>query len=86
MLLRLDAGQDTLVNKRNKKKKGGDLVIEIVCANPTDMKKPKRACQGYTNSIPIPAVGQHVRVTGTYVLDTHNGWVEIHPVSAVQRM
>jgi len=85
-LLRLDPGQDTLVNKRNDKKKAGDIVLEIVCANPTTMKKVKSACAGYTNPIPIPAVGAHVRATGTYVLDSHNGWVEIHPVSKLERM
>jgi hypothetical protein len=80
-LLRLDPGQDSLVNHRNAKKKGGDLVLEIVCANPTTMKKVKKACTGYTNPIAIPKVGAHVRVTGSYVIDTHNGWTEIHPVS-----
>jgi hypothetical protein len=85
-LLRLDPGQDTLLNKRNRKKKGGDIVLEIVCANPTTMKKVGSACAGYTNPIPIPAVGAHVRATGTYVLDSHNGWVEIHPVSRIQVM
>lgn len=84
-LLKLDPGQETLVNKRNKKKKDNQLVLEIVCANPTTMKKPQKACAGYTNRIPIPAVGQHVKVTGSYVLDTHNGWMEIHPVSRVER-
>jgi hypothetical protein len=85
-LLKLDPGQDALVNKRNAKKKGGDLVLEIVCANPTTMKKPKAACAGYTNPVPIAAVGAHVRATGTFVLDTHNGWVEIHPVSKLEKM
>jgi hypothetical protein len=85
-LLRLDPGQDTLVNKRNRKKKGGDIVLEIVCANPTTMKKVGSACAGYTNPIPIPAVGAHVRATGTYVIDSHNGWAEIHPVSKFQAM
>ena len=83
-LLKLDPGQDTLVNNRNAKKKGGDLVLEIVCANPTTMKKVKSACTGYTNPIAIPAVGTHVRVTGTYVIDSHNGWAEIHPVSRME--
>lgn len=83
-LLKLDPGQDRLVNKRNAKKKAGDIVLEIVCANPTTMKKPKSACAGYTNRIPIPAVGAHVRATGTYVIDSHNGWAEIHPVSKIQ--
>jgi hypothetical protein len=85
-LLKLDPGQDTLVNKRNAKKKGGDIVLEIVCVNPTTMKKPKSACAGYTNRVPIPAVGAHVRATGTYVIDTHNGWAEIHPVSKLEKM
>jgi len=85
-LLKLDPGQDTLVNKRNAKKKGGDIVLEIVCANPTTMKKPKSACAGYTNPVPIAVVGAHVRATGTYVLDTHNGWVEIHPVSKLEKL
>ena len=85
-LLRLDPGQDKLVNKRNRKKKDGNLVLEIVCANPTTMKKVKSACAGYTNPIPVPAVGTHVRATGTYVIDSHNGWAEIHPVSRLQAM
>jgi hypothetical protein len=83
-LLKLDPGQDKLLNKRNAKKKGGDLVLEIVCANPTKMKKAKKACAGYTSRIPIPAVGSHVRATGTYVIDSHNGWAEIHPISKLQ--
>lgn len=80
-LLKLDKGQAGLLNKRNLKKKGGNLVVEIVCANPVMLKKVKKTCNGYTNPVPIPAVGSHVRVTGTYVIDGHNGWAEIHPVS-----
>ncbi|HEY8834629.1 MAG TPA: hypothetical protein VIM09_03530 [Chthoniobacterales bacterium] len=83
-LLKLDPGQDKLLNKRNNKKKSGDLVLEIVCANPTSMRKPKSACAGYTNRITIPRVGAHVRATGTYVIDSHNGWAEIHPVSKLE--
>ena len=85
-LLRLDPGQDALVNKRNKKKKNGALVVEIVCANPPSLEKAKSACGGYTNRIAIPAVGAHIRATGTHVIDSHNGWTEIHPVSKVERM
>ena len=85
LLLKLDPGQDTLVNKRNVKKKSGDIVLEVVCANPTTQKKPKAACAGYTNPIRLPGVGEHVKATGTYVLDSHNGWVEIHPVSGFSK-
>ena len=83
-LLKLDPGQDALVNKRNQKKKNGDLVLEIVCANPALLAKAKSACVGYTNRIGIPGVGSHVTATGTYVIDSHNGWAEIHPVSKLQ--
>ena len=83
-LLKLDPGQEKLLNKRNRKKKGGDIVLEIVCANPVKLKKVKSACARYTNQIAIPAVGTHVRATGTYVIDSHNGWAEIHPISKLQ--
>jgi hypothetical protein len=85
-LLKLDPGQDTLVNKRNDKKKSGDIVLEVVCANPTTMKKARSACAGYVNPVAVLPVGAHVRATGTYVLDSHNEWVEIHPVSKLEKM
>jgi hypothetical protein len=86
MLLKLDKGQKDLINKRNKKKKEGDLVIEVVCANNITRKRAMGACTGYTNNISLPSVGEHVRVSGTYVLDSHNGWTEIHPVSRIEKM
>lgn len=85
-LLKLDPGQEALVNKKNQKHKGGALVVEIVCANPITLEKAKAACAGYTNRIPKPQVGSHVKATGTYVIDTHNGWAEVHPVSTLQKM
>ena len=85
-LLKMDPGQDRLLNKRNQKKKSGDIVLEIVCANSTTMKKAKSACAGFTNRVSIPAVGAHVRATGTYVIDSHNGWAEIHPVARMDRL
>ena len=83
-LLKLDPGQDRLLKEKNLKKKGGDLVVEIVCANRVKLKKARSACAGYVNHIAMPAVGAHVRVTGSYVVDTHNNWTEIHPVSQMQ--
>ena len=85
-LLKLDPGQDALVNKKNKKKKNGDLVVEIVCANSISLQKAKSACAGYTNRIGVPQTGAHIKATGTYVIDSHNGWAEIHPVSKLERM
>jgi hypothetical protein len=82
-LLKLDPGQDRLLKKKNRTKKNGDLVVEIVCANHVKLKKAKAACRGYSNQIALPAVGAHLKVTGSYVIDTHNGWAEIHPVSRI---
>ena len=44
------------------------------------------ACRGYVREVNvyIPKVGEHVRVTGSYVLDTLHGWMEIHPVTQIE--
>ncbi len=84
LLLSLDAGQDGLLTKKNFKKKGDDLVLELVCANHIKDKKAKKACKGFKNNISVPPVGAHVKVTGSYVNDSHNGWTEIHPVSKIE--
>ncbi|MGN6602718.1 MAG: hypothetical protein ACTHK8_09730 [Ginsengibacter sp.] len=86
MLLKLDKGQEDLLAKKNKKKKQGDLVIEAVCANKTTLKKVGDICNGYTNKIEIPKLGDHVKVTGSLVIDTHNGWTEIHPITKIERL
>lgn len=85
-LVMLDAGQENLLTKRNQKKKSGFLVVEIVCANPVKLKEAKSACADYTNRIALPSVGEHVRVTGTHVIDSHNGWAEIHPISRIEKL
>lgn len=36
--------------------------------------------------LPVPSVGDHLAVFGTWVLDTHNGWNEIHPVWAIRNL
>ncbi len=48
----------------------GALVSEIIPAHP----------------LPIPHVGDHVRITGTWVLDTIHNWNEIHPVWTIQKL
>ena len=83
MLLKLDAGQTGLLTEKNSQKKQGDLVIEAVCVNNTTLGKVGNACQGYVNKIQLPAVGAHVKVSGSYVIDSHNGWAEIHPITAL---
>lgn len=83
MLMQLDPGQEDLLDKRNLKKKEGNLVVEVVCANEVTDKKAREACKGYSTNVQIPKVGDHVRVTGSYVIDSHNGWAEIHPVTSI---
>jgi hypothetical protein len=36
--------------------------------------------------LPVPSVGEHLAVFGTWILDSHNGWNEIHPVWALQNL
>lgn len=84
MLLKLDDGQEDLLRKKNIKKKEGCLVIEVICANEVLVKKALRGCDGYTNNIKLPKVGDHVKISGSFVLDSHNGWTEIHPVSKIE--
>ena len=86
MLLKLDNGQEDLLTKRNTKKKHGDLVIEAVCANKTNSGKVGNTCVGYINKIQIPKLGDHVKVTGSYVIDSHNGWAEIHPITKIEML
>ena len=84
MLLKLDAGQENLLKKKNIKKKNGDLVIEAVCMNNITNPKVGGACKGYVNHVQLPKMGNHVKVTGSYVIDSHNGWAEIHPISKIE--
>ncbi len=84
MLLRLDTGFESYVNARNIKKKNGCLVIEAVCVNEIKRKKVGSACEGYVNNVLLPGVGAHVKVTGSFVNDTHNGWNEIHPITKIE--
>ncbi len=84
MLLKLDEGQDNLLKKKNIKKKTGDLVIEAVCMNNITNPKVGGACKGYINHVRLPKVGEHVKVSGSYVIDSHNGWAEIHPITKIE--
>ncbi|MEP6615675.1 MAG: hypothetical protein ABJA57_03810 [Ginsengibacter sp.] len=82
MLLKLD-NQVSLLTKKNVSKKDGNLVIEAICINNIRKKKAMGACNGYVNHVQLPKVGDHVKVTGSYVIDTHNGWAEIHPITEI---
>ena len=86
MLLKLDKGQKELLTKKNKTKKQGDLVIEAVCINNITRKRAIGACTGYVNHVQLPEVGDHVKVIGSYVIDSHNGWAEIHPITKIEKI
>jgi hypothetical protein len=79
--LNLDSAYSNLTNTANDQYQYGDLVVEIICVNPPSQTDAIPSCQNYTNQIPVPSVGQHITITGPYVLDTdHYNWAEIHPV------
>ena len=86
LLLKLDPGQKELLTETNMQKKGGNLVIEAICVNNISKKKVGSACDGYINNVDVPKLGDHVAVTGSYVIDTHNGWAEIHPISKIDNI
>ena len=85
LLLKPDAGNESLLTRKNLKNKKGNLVIEAICVNNITEKKVGDACKGYVNHVTIPSVGAHVKVSGSLVLDTHNGWNEIHPITKIEQ-
>ncbi|HEX9319746.1 MAG TPA: hypothetical protein VF884_12505 [Nitrososphaeraceae archaeon] len=56
-----------LLNKGNKKKTNGNLIVEVV---PKDRK---------SSQVDLPSGGDDVRVWGAWVKDKPKGWNEIHP-------
>src|SRR5437764_3582361 len=85
-----DPGYASFLNAHNRSE--GGLHIEIV---PRDQPgctpgQPVHAgdvpdlgkCSG--RDVVAPAVGAHVRIIGSWVLDRNNGWFEIHPTWSIQ--
>ena len=84
ILLRLDEGQGKLLNNGNYAKQKGCLVIEPICVNKVTQEDAIESCKDFVNNVYIPAKHEHVKVTGSYVLDNENGWMEIHPVTKIE--
>ena len=84
LALRLDPGQDDLLNAANRQTVAGDLIVEIVCVDRSARTFATQACAGYVNPILAPRLGARIAVTGPHVLDSHHGWNEIHPVWAIE--
>ncbi|MBI4317767.1 MAG: hypothetical protein HY675_04695 [Chloroflexi bacterium] len=61
-----------LLGRGNLTKLGGLLVVEVI---PMDQPTVKR-----------PRAGSRIAVTGAYVVDTPNGWREIHPAWQIEEL
>lgn len=80
----LDKGEEGLLNAKNMKNEGGNLVIEPICRYRVTQADAMAACKGgWQQKLVLPPPGTRVRVTGAYVLDAQHGHMEIHPVSAI---
>jgi hypothetical protein len=82
--LKVDSGEENLLNAGNLNDEGGNLVFEIICRFHVTQSDAKASCQNYTDQVKLPPVGSHVRIVGRYVQDTFHGqWNEIHPVTSI---
>jgi hypothetical protein len=85
--LRLDPQYANLINQANVNGQLGDLVVEPICMNRVTQLDAVSSCQNFHQNIDIPAVGIHVQITGSYVLDKeHGSWTEIHPVTSITKI
>jgi len=84
ILLKLDAGQDSLLNEKNIEKQKGDLVLEPICVNKVTQEDAIDACKNCPLTVQVPPVHSHVKVTGSYIKDNQHGWMEIHPVTKIE--
>jgi hypothetical protein len=82
MQVALDPQFESLLVTGNRQSLNGRLQVEAVCQAPV-IKYSEAACAGFAGTVPIPADGTRVQITGSYVLDTNHGWMEIHPVSVI---
>lgn len=69
----------------------GNLVTEPICAVPIlDSNEVKGVCENFSQEFDIE-VGQHVEMTGSYVLDNNEDhpenqqWLEIHPITSIRQ-
>ena len=88
--IKLDSQYRALLTKANFSSKliHGDMWVEMICQhkNTSDNPVKKGGCKGYDGPhFIVPKKGQHVNVTGSYVLDIREGGhAEIHPVSSIK--
>src|SRR2546423_1611933 len=71
----VDPAYANLLNAGNMSGLNGHLQTEAICQVPTQTAESTAACRGFAGSVVIPPDGTRVQVTGTYVVDTHHGWM-----------
>lgn len=82
--LALDPQFSSLLNALNISQLNGHLQLEAICQAPILTADALQACGSFRSNILLPSVGQRISATGTYVLDTNHGWMELHPLSVVR--
>ncbi len=81
--LTVDSPYMYMLNTSNYSGQYGKLVCEPLCATTCTQADAVASCTGFTNTVYIPAVGERVLVTGSFVSDLDHGWNEIHPVTQI---
>lgn len=83
--LKLDPEFPGLLNDRNAQVQAGCLIVEPVCQGPVTQADAQPACRDFHSAVEVFPKGKHVRILGSYVLDSEadHGWMEIHPVTAI---
>jgi hypothetical protein len=79
----LDPDYTYMLNSVNYSGQYGKLVCEPLCATTCTQADAIASCATLTNTVYIPAVGEYVKVTGSYVTDNDHGWNELHPVTRI---
>jgi len=80
----LDPEDKSVLNLVNVTHGQRKLVIEIICEHTPAQPNAQASCGDFHSQIPVPDVGERVRITGAYVTDRDNGWNEIHPVTRIE--
>ena len=80
----LEPDHNSVLNLVNVMHAQRHLVVEAVCDHPSVKNQAGPACEGFISAVAAPGIGDRVRVTGTYVTDSDNGWNEIHPVTRIE--
>lgn len=84
--LKLDPGQEKLLNARNISVQHGALVVEPMCVGKVTQADAIAACKNWHQGFADLKMGAHVRVVGPWVTDNeaNHGWNEIHGPTTIE--